>query len=300
MTRPILEKPTYKIQGVTGHLEQPKGEVKNLPLRFKKKGPVWGLNACIMNSASADIILGTNFLNRYKAMLNLPKKRLTLTNLNGMQEEVQLIEKHQLHIQSVNIIEAMDTDQLQELDAMEIDPNPKWKCKKGPKELACMRVFIPDDVDDDREPCSKCAPRVEEQAEFQRKKAYYETLKYDAHSDGWRNHVQYAMERSEVDDAYDMYIKGTQLAANGDIVDKDTVYGNVGFDWTVHHPEWKPTKKRRRDPLYEVRTKKWRRMFVDFPEEDQIARGAMEHYEKKQLEKEVYQLEVPYVLQKKK
>ncbi|CAG8629988.1 6088_t:CDS:2, partial [Paraglomus occultum] len=34
--KPILESSNYQIQGVTGHREQPRGEVKNLPLRFKK------------------------------------------------------------------------------------------------------------------------------------------------------------------------------------------------------------------------------------------------------------------------
>ena len=86
--KPILLVTTYKIQGVTGHLEKPKGEVKNLPLKFKKNGPTWGLNACIMNSTAADIILGTNFLNRYKAVLDMPRKKLVLTNLNEMKEEV--------------------------------------------------------------------------------------------------------------------------------------------------------------------------------------------------------------------
>ncbi|CAG8669338.1 5655_t:CDS:1, partial [Paraglomus occultum] len=176
--RPITKKTTYKIQGVTGHLEEPKGEVKNVPLKFRRNGPTWGLNACIMNSAAADIILGTNFLNRYKALLNLPEKKLTLTNLNGIKEEIPLVEKHQLHIRPVNVIEAMDTEQSQELDAMEIDPNPKWKCMKGPKELNCIPVYTPDHILDDPEPCEKCAKRQDEYHHFRRKKSFYEKLKY--------------------------------------------------------------------------------------------------------------------------
>jgi len=42
--QPLVEEATYKIQGVTGHLEKPRGEVKELPLRFQRNGLVWNLN----------------------------------------------------------------------------------------------------------------------------------------------------------------------------------------------------------------------------------------------------------------
>ncbi|CAG8673639.1 1808_t:CDS:2, partial [Paraglomus brasilianum] len=139
--KPILEKVVYQIQGVTGHLERPKGEVKNLPLKFKKNGITWELNACIMESATADIILGTNFLIKHKATLNMLEKQLVLSKANGMKETIPLVEKTHLHIRSVNIAEPMD-----------IDPNPKWNCSKGKAYYRCMSTYIPDDMEDDREP----------------------------------------------------------------------------------------------------------------------------------------------------
>ncbi|CAG8656571.1 8667_t:CDS:1, partial [Paraglomus occultum] len=132
------------------------------------------------------------------------------------------------------------------------------------------------------------------------KKSFYEKLKYSAHSDGCREFYQEGEAYDNVADAYEMYVKGTQLAANGDVIDKKYIYGNVGFDWTVYHPEWKPTKKWPKAPYYEERTRKWRAMFVDFPEEDEISQGALKAYNKKHPKKEVYQLEIPYVLHKQK
>jgi len=154
--RPIVEEATYKIQGVTGHLEKPRGEVKELPLRFQRNGLVWNLNACITEATAADIILGTNFLIKYGAMLDLPRQQLILTKTKEYQEVIPLVEKKQLRIRMVSVIEHMDIDQLQERDAMEVDCNPNWKCSDGPKEFQCMKRFVPDDVDEDPEPCIRC------------------------------------------------------------------------------------------------------------------------------------------------
>ncbi|CAG8646574.1 11042_t:CDS:2, partial [Paraglomus occultum] len=150
--KPILESLNYQIQGVTRHRERPRGEVKNLPLRFKKNGPTWGLNACITEAATADIILGTNFLFRYNAKLNLAKKKLVLNREDGMTESVPLVEKKEMNTRSVNVIEKMD-----------LDPNPNWKCEKGPKPDQCIPAYIPEDQDDYRIRCSKCASRHEEE-----------------------------------------------------------------------------------------------------------------------------------------
>ena len=96
--KPILEQAKYKIQGITGHFERPMGEVKNIPLKFRRNGPIWNLNACVTTTETADIILGTNFLIRYQAGLNLAKNQLVLTKRNGTQEKIQLLEKIKLHI----------------------------------------------------------------------------------------------------------------------------------------------------------------------------------------------------------
>ena len=52
-----------------------------------------GLNACIMEVTTADVILGTNFLIEYKAMLDIHWKQLVLSKENGAREAV---EKNQL------------------------------------------------------------------------------------------------------------------------------------------------------------------------------------------------------------
>ena len=55
---------------------------------------------------------------------------------------------------------------------------------------------------------------------------------------------------------------------------------------------------RKKDPRYEERTKKWKTWFIDVPEEDKIARQALEAYEEKHRKNEVYELEIPYVIQR--
>ncbi|CAG8669305.1 10736_t:CDS:1, partial [Paraglomus brasilianum] len=121
-----------------------------------RNGLVWNLNVCIMEATAADIILGTNFLIKYGAMLDLPRQQLILTKTKEYQEVISLVKKKQLQIRTVSAIEQMDIDQPQEHDAMEVDYNPKWKCSDGLKEFQCMKRFVPDDVDEDPEPCVKC------------------------------------------------------------------------------------------------------------------------------------------------
>ena len=296
--QPLIKEAMYKIQGVTGHLEKPRGEVKDLPLRFQRNGLVWNLNACITEATAADIILGTNFLIKYGAMLDLPRQQLILTKTKEYQEVIPLIEKKQLRIRMVSVIEQMDIDQPQERDAMEVDYNPSWKCSEGSKEFQCMKRFIPDDVDEDPEPCVKCHNRYYEQVRYAEAKAKYDSFKYTAHSDSCASHYRHGRGYDEVEDAYAWYKKGTQLKPNGDIVDKNVIYGNVGSDWTKYHPEWKPTITRKKDPRYKERTKKWKTWFIDVPEEDEIARQALEAYEEKHRKNEVYELEIPYVIQR--
>jgi len=277
--KPVLVKVNYKIQGVTGHLEQPRGEVKNLPLKFSKNGPYWELNACITEAATTDIILGTNFLIKHKASLDIMEKQLTLRRMNGTKEVVPLVEKTQFHIRSVNVTEKMV-----------IDPNPNWKCKKGPNYFKCMPAYIPDDQEDYRKPCSKCQGRWDEERDYEDAKQKYSDYKYEAHSDGCRSYYaeNVLTGAEEIQEAYAVYVPGTTLKPSGEVSDKTTTYGNVGKCWTNYHPEWKTTAKRKKDPDYAKRTELWKQRFLRLPEPEPM--------ELDEPRKEVYRMEVPYVM----
>ncbi|CAG8629972.1 6087_t:CDS:1, partial [Paraglomus occultum] len=197
-----------------------------------------------------------------------------------MTESVPLVEKKEMNTRSVNVIEQMD-----------LDPNPNWKCEKGPKPDQCIPAYIPEDQDDYRIRCSKCASRHEEEVYYQEKKTLYEELKYSAHSNGCRNFYQYQMEYANVVDAYEMYVKGTELKPSGDVVLGKVVYGNVGLDFTKYHPEWKAISKRKRDRYYEEQTAKWTRIFPLPSEDDEMEIDAKKLYNQKHQKKEVYNLE---------
>ena len=68
---------------------------------------------------------------------------------------------------------------------------------------------------------------------------------------------------------YTLWVKGSELKMNGEVVLKGKALGNVGLSWTKYHPEGEPPKPRERDPSYDERTERWINIFAYEHEERQ-------------------------------
>src|SRR6185312_12619035 len=152
--------------------------------------------------------------------------------------------------------------------------------------------------EDYRVRCTRCVQRKNEEVYYQEKKSFYNSLKYTAHSGSCERAYKHGQDTDQIDDAYDLYVKGTGLKPSGDVVLGKIVYGNTGIDFTKHHPEWRATNRREKDPYYDQRTALWQKVFSDIDVEEEKVVDAMDLYEEKHSEptKEVYNVEVPYVL----
>jgi len=85
------------------------------------------------------------------------------------------------------------------------------------------------------------------------------------------------------------------------VVKGNIALGEVGGDWTQYHPEWKPSKPRRKDLYYDRRTAEWRGLIVETPEgkakiDSQLAELQKQKEEYQKTQANTYQLEVPYVV----
>ena len=135
----------YRIQGVTGQQSRPSAEVQNIPLWFNKQDGIWRLNAGIIDSPPADVILGTNFMHQYNAIINIKSKQVALENEKTKQLVVLPLTMNLMVNAScmpVNIVEPMD-----------VDIPEDWRCLKGLTEYTCIRGFMPEN---DVQPCERC------------------------------------------------------------------------------------------------------------------------------------------------
>ncbi|CAG8608012.1 7341_t:CDS:1 [Paraglomus occultum] len=92
-----------------------------------------------------------------------------------------------------------------------------------------------------------------------------------AHTEGWRAVSEGTKGPGELlSQEYDLYVKGSELKMNGEVVAKGIALGWVGVTWTKYHPEGEPPKPREKDYAYEWRTEQWKRIFVTRPYIEEI------------------------------
>lgn len=286
-----LKETNVRIMGIAGLSRNCEGRIENVPIKFSKKE--WELNADIIHHPTVDMVLGQNFLTKVlKATLNLPKLQMILSN----GEIIQLYREPSRTI-SLCLMAKVKKKQPQwkpHWKPKEEKPIPKseWQCKIGPKEQTCIKWTC---YEEDPEPCSKCADKYWEKMDYDEKKQWYEEEKYNAHALGWRSYSDGTKSQGQVlAEDYDLYVKGSQLKMNGEVVLKGKALGYVGASWTTYHPEAK--QEREKAPGYEWRSEKWKPFFQTST--DRATDDAMKLWHEKH-NPESDQMEIDYPLAEK-
>src|SRR6185436_5743927 len=139
-------------------------------------------------------------------------------------------------------------------------PTSEWKCETGPYEFHCTRW---QGYEDDPEPCHKCKDKYWERQDYDEAKERYREEKMSAHIEGWRAVSEGSKGPGELlGNEYDLYVKGSELKMNGEVVANGIALGFVGQVWTRYHPEGKSPKPRPKNPAYEWRSEYWRKIFA--------------------------------------
>src|SRR6185312_2038459 len=263
LVNPKLQESSVNIMGIAGLKRRCEGRITDLPIKFKTKE--WKLNAEIIPHPSVDVILGQNFLMEVKAEISLPKLQMTLGNGT---ERVDLYREPSKHVSLCLMTKAAKKKHWWMKQKKEI-PKSEWKCFYGPNEHTCTKWSGYDD--DEPVPCSKCADRYWERKEYDEAKEDYSERKRDSHTEGWRAVSEGSKSAGQIlDQEYDLYVKGSELKMNGEVVAKGVALGWVGVTWTKYHPEGEPPKPRPKDPAYEWRSEQWKRMYVTRPYLEEI------------------------------
>jgi hypothetical protein len=107
-----------------------------------------------------------------------------------------------------------------------------------------------------------CADRYWEEVSYNEAKQEYNDYKKEAHIDGWRDVYENRRTRKDLAyEEYDLWVKGSELKMNGEVVSKGIALGYIGSTWTKYHPESEPPEPRKRDPDYDQRTIRWKQTF---------------------------------------
>ena len=258
LENPKLKESNVNIMGVSGLRRRCEGRIENLPIKFKTKE--WKLNAEIIDHPSVDVILGQNFLMEVDAEISMPKLQMIL---GQGQEQVKLYRERSKNV-SLCLMGRFDTEKWQSREKRHI-PKSQWKCKQGPAKETCITVrgYTVDPYTDPVIPCSLCADEYWERKSFEEKQQELKADKYGAHSDGWIAVSEGSKTDGDLKDhEYKLWVKGSELKMNGEVVANGIAMGHIGKSWTKYHPKSEPPKPRQRDPAYEWRTKIWRSMYV--------------------------------------
>ena len=158
-----VTKANYKIQGISGELMEVYGEIKDIPVRFRKNGQNWNLCVGITDKPFKDIVIGINMMKEYSAIVDIGNEELIFKPEKRSKETVKLFLEY-----NKNPIVAMakrrkkpyhtTTKRFQPEAVANATPmqEDEWPCKRGMKPRACLEYRIAPDIA--TEPCEKCAP----------------------------------------------------------------------------------------------------------------------------------------------
>ena len=257
MVNPKLKESNVNIMGIAGLRKRCEGRIENIPIKFKEKE--WKLNAETIPHPSVDVILGQNFLMEVMAEISLPKLQMTLGN---GKERIDLYREPLKYISLCLMAKGEKKDWWKKKKEV---PKSEWKCENGAQENTCMRWRGYEETEEPI-PCSKCKDKYWEKSDYNDAKARYNEEKMDSHMNGWRAVSEGSKGPGEVlSNEYELYVKGSELKMNGEVVSQGVALGWVGVSWTKFHPEGNPPNHRPQDPAYEWRSEKWKRMFVTEP-----------------------------------
>ena len=215
---------SYQVKGILGKAEDTKGEITNLPVQLKKNGIIWNIDASIVETTTADLLIGKNTLDIYESNVDFGKKTLKLTNKrNGKSEIIPLYRKKSTTrtVAMARFKPKRKRVQFEEqrkeipMENMELDATETtmqcddWPCEKGIKERICLQYREAPDIPPI--PCSKCAPAYYEELEFEDAKQRYSLEKHEAHSGVHWNYKNNQGTRNEVEKGYNLYMKGSRL-----------------------------------------------------------------------------------------
>ncbi|CAG8608430.1 3066_t:CDS:2, partial [Paraglomus occultum] len=264
LVNPKIEESSVNIMGIAGLRKRCEGRIKDIPIKFKKKE--WKLTAEIIHHPSVDIILGQNFLTEVKAKISLPDLQMTLGD--GIERELIRLYREKSGKVNLCLMTKYNNKKNKDLKPWRRPKKPipksKWKCREGPKEQTCINKRA---YDDDPIPCSKCANKYWEKEDYDYNKQKYSDFKMEYHSDGWRAVYECRMTKGDLAaNIYDLWVKGSELKMNGEVVVGGKALGHIGLSWTKYHPEAEPKQPREKEPGYEWRSNQWYREFVGEPE----------------------------------
>src|SRR5438128_75389 len=295
---PISMESSYQVKGILGKAEDTKGEITNLPVQLKKHGIIWNINASIVETTTADLLIGKNTLDIYESNVDFGKKTLKLTNKRSGKKGIIPLYRKKSTRRTVAIARykpkrkrVQFEDQRKEIptENMELDATEttmqcdQWPCERGIKERICLQYREAPDLPPT--PCSKCAPAYYEELEFEDAKERYSLEKHSTHSGVHWNYKNNQGTRNEVEKGYNLYMKGSRLTPNGQICVGTIAIAYVGTSWDKFRKDRVPLDSRKRDPNYDQRSQDLQKYYVSTAESDERAIKALEEHRRKKKQK---------------